>query len=45
MLGWRATTGLSTNVEPQGTRKEVIWHSGDQSVILILDLEMVGLWH
>lgn len=36
------TTRLSTDVEPQGKGKHVLRHSGAQSVILMLDHEIVG---
>lgn len=39
--GW-ATTGLSTDMEPQGMEKQFLRHSGKQSDF---HPEMVGLWH
>jgi hypothetical protein len=43
MLGRRVTIGLSTDVEPQGTGKQVFRNSGDQSMIFILYHRVMAL--
>ena len=42
-MGWRSPTGFSTDVEPQGKGKQVLWHPGAQAVIVNLEQEMVGI--